>query len=109
MLLGVAATAFALPMRLITQKAWGWMLGGGIGLFVLGIVILVHPGFGVVAMSWLLALGVLLYGLANLAIAVGVRKITNSISSAVRNNSRNTVIEGDVVDSPEASPHRELK
>ena len=101
-LLGVAATAFALPMRLITQKAWGWMLGGGIGLFVLGIVILVHPGFGVVAMSWLLALGVLLYGLANLAIAVGVRKITNSISSAVRNNSRNTVIEGDVVDSPEA-------
>ena len=108
-LLGVAATAFALPMRLITQKAWGWMLGGGIGLFVLGIVILVHPGFGVVAMSWLLALGVLLYGLANLAIAVGVRKITNSISSAVRNNSRNTVIEGDVVDSPEASTHRELK
>ena len=108
-LLGVAATAFALPMRLMTQKAWGWMLGGGIGLFVLGIVILVHPGFGVVAMSWLLALGVLLYGLANLAIAVGVRKITNSISSAVRNNSRNTVIEGDVVDSPEASTHRELK
>ena len=108
-LLGVAATAFALPMRLITQKPWGWMLGGGIGLFVLGIVILVHPGFGVVAMSWLLALGVLLYGLANLAIAVGVRKITNSISSAVRNNSRNTVIEGDVVDSPEASTHRELK
>ncbi|EGR97777.1 HdeD family acid-resistance protein [Cutibacterium namnetense] len=108
-LLGVAATAFALPMRLITQKAWGWILGGGIGLFVLGIVILVHPGFGVVAMSWLLALGVLLYGLANLAIAVGVRKITNSISSAVRNNSRNTVIEGDVVDSPEASTHRELK
>ncbi|WP_284964097.1 HdeD family acid-resistance protein [Cutibacterium namnetense] len=108
-LLGVAATAFALPLRLITQKAWGWMLGGGIGLFVLGIVILVHPGFGVVAMSWLLALGVLLYGLANLAIAVGVRKITNSISSAVRNNSRNTVIEGDVVDSPEASTHRELK
>ncbi|TKW73247.1 MAG: hypothetical protein DI580_00150 [Cutibacterium acnes] len=108
-LLSVAATAFALPMRLITQKAWGWMLGGGIGLFVLGIVILVHPGFGVVAMSWLLALGVLLYGLANLAIAVGVRKITNSISSAVRNNSRNTVIEGDVVDSPEASTHRELK
>ena len=108
-LLGVAATAFALPMRLITQKAWGWMLGGGIGLFVLGIVILVHPGFGVVAISWLLALGVLLYGLANLAIAVGVRKITNSISSAVRNNSRNTVIEGDVVDSPEASTHRELK
>ena len=75
-LLGVAATAFALPMRLITQKAWGWMLGGGIGLFVLGIVILVHPGFGVVAMSWLLALGVLLYGLAHLAIAVGVRMIT---------------------------------
>ena len=90
-LLGVAATGFALPMRFVTEKAWAWMLGGGIGLFALGIVILVHPGFGVVAMSWLLAIGVLLYGVANIAIAVSVHKITNSISSQ------------------ETSPHRELK
>ena len=59
-------------------------------------------------MSWLLALGVFLYGVAHLAIAVGVRKITSSISSAVRRNPRNTVIEGDIVDSPETSTHREL-
>ncbi|MDU7815329.1 MAG: DUF308 domain-containing protein [Bacillota bacterium] len=112
-LLGVAATGFALPMRFVTEKAWAWMLGGGIGLFALGIVILVYPGFGVVAMSWLLAIGVLLYGVANIAIAVSVHKITNSISSAVRRDPRNTLIEGEVVDSPatsqETSPHRELK
>ena len=107
-LLGVAATGFALPMKLVIKKAWAWMLSGGIGLFLLGIVVLVHPGFGVVAMSWLLALGVFLYGVAHLAIAVGVRKITSSISSAVRRNPRNTVIEGDIVDSPETSTHREL-
>ncbi|MSS45516.1 hypothetical protein FYJ43_05560 [Cutibacterium sp. WCA-380-WT-3A] len=107
-LLGVAATGFALPMRLVTAKAWGWMLGGGVGLFILGIVVLVHPGFGVVAMSWLLALAVFLYGVANLAIAVGAHKITSSISSAVHRDPRNTIIEGDVVDSPEAPPHREL-
>ncbi|WCC80840.1 DUF308 domain-containing protein [Cutibacterium equinum] len=111
--LGVAAVTFALPMRFVTQKAWSWMLVGGIALFVLGIVVLVHPGFGVVAMSWLLAIGVLVYGLANIAIAVGVHKITNTISSAVRRDPRNTVIEGQVVDSPEGSqetsPHRELK
>ena len=108
-LLGVFATSFALPLRLVTQKAWGWMFGGGISLFVLGIVILVHPGFGVVAMSWLLALGVLLYGVANLAIAVGIRKITSSISLAMRRNPHNTIIEGDVVDSPDTSAHPELK
>ncbi|MGK2308580.1 HdeD family acid-resistance protein [Cutibacterium sp. V947] len=111
-LLGVAATGFALPMRFIAEKAWGWMLGGGVGLFVLGIIIVVHPGFGVVAMSWLLAIGVLLYGVANIAIAVGLRKVTSSIVSAVRRNPRNTVIEGEVVDSPntsqEPSNHREL-
>ena len=64
-------------------------------------------------MSWLLAIGVLLYGIANIAIAVGVHKIANSISSAVRRDPRNTLIEGEVVDSPatsqETSPHRELK
>lgn len=108
-LLGVFATSFALPLRLVTQKAWGWMFGGGISLFVLGIVILVHPGFGVVAMSWLLALGVLLYGVANLAIAVGIRKITSSISLAMRRNPHNTIIEGDVVDSPDTSTRPELK
>lgn len=108
-LLGIAATGFALPMRFVTERAWAWMLGGGIALFVLGIVILVHPGFGVVAMSWLLAIGVLLYGGANIAIALGVRAITNSISSTVRRNPRNTVIEGEVVDTPETSDHRELK
>ncbi|MDO4411947.1 HdeD family acid-resistance protein [Cutibacterium sp.] len=112
-LLGVTATGFALPLRFVTKRVWGWMLGGGIGLFVLGIVILVHPGFGVVAMSWLLAIGVLLYGAANIAIAVGVRKITASISSTVRRDPRNTVIEGEVVDSSETSQatsaHRELK
>ena len=61
------------------------------------------------AISWLLALGVLLYGVANLAIAIGIRKITSSISLAMRRNPRNTIIEGDVVDSPDTSTRPELK
>ena len=52
---------------------------------------------------------VLLYGVANLAIAVGIRKITSSISLAMRRNPHNTIIEGDVVDSPDTSAHLELK
>ncbi|NCU15999.1 hypothetical protein GWR18_15265, partial [Lactobacillus paracasei] len=31
-LLGVFATSVALPLRLVTQKAWGWMFGGSISL-----------------------------------------------------------------------------
>ena len=99
-------------MNLIVVLVGAWALVSGI--FIIAIAVLLIPitertwiwGLvsGAVAMSWILGLAVLAYGVSHIGLGVGIRKVSSQVSSSL-NAARagrpdHTVVEGEVVNEP---------
>ena len=101
---GIFIIAIAVLLIPITERAWIWGLVSGAVAFIAGIAVLVHPGFGAVAMSWILGLAVLAYGVSHIGLGVGIRKVSSQVSSSLNaaraDRPDHTIVEGEVVNEP---------
>lgn len=111
-LTGFALIAAAVPAFAFSRKAGLWLVVAGLPCVILGIAALVHPSFGVVALSLVIGLGALVYGGVHIGLAVVLRRLTHAVSRTVGSR-RATVVEGEVVpeegDDQDASGRRELE
>ncbi|MDN6021475.1 Uncharacterized conserved protein [Acidipropionibacterium jensenii] len=105
-LVGLGLALVAVPLMPLTRRAWLWPLAAGVVCLVLGVIGLVHPGFGVAALGWLIGLGVMVYGAAHIGLAVGMRHLTGVIGRAGA-SATPTVIEGEVVPEDSTGSHHD--
>lgn len=92
---GLLLGAVAVPLVPLTRRAWIGPVIGGVVSLGLGLACLLHPSFGVSAMSWLIGLGMLVYGLVHVGLSVGLRRLSTRPVAA---EDSPTTIEGEVVE-----------
>lgn len=96
---GLLLGAVAVPLVPLTRRAWIGPVVGGVVSLALGLACLIHPSFGVAAMSWLIGLGMLVYGLVHIGLWVGLRRLSAHPGAAGEDSP--TTIEGEVVEDQE--------
>lgn len=94
-LTGLLLGAVAVPLIPLTRRAWIWPVAGGAVSLGLGLAGLIHPSFGVTALSWLVGAGVLVYGLVHIGLAIGMRRISAHLEPP---DDSPTTIEGEIVE-----------
>lgn len=62
-------------------EGWGWLLAGGIASLVIGGVALVWPDVTVLALALLLGIRMIIFGAAEIASALQLRSLGNSLAS----------------------------
>lgn len=96
---GLLLGAVAVPLVPLTRRAWIGPVVGGVVSLGLGLACLIHPSFGVTAMSWLIGLGMLVHGLVHIGLSVGLRRLSARPGAA--EDGSPTTIEGEVVEDQE--------
>ena len=66
----------------IRANAWGWTLGAGVLNVVFGIVLLIWPASGILALVWLVGIFTLAGGIALILLAFRVRSLAKSVDDA---------------------------
>ena len=60
-----------------TNDKWGWMLIEGIVGVAIGVYVLINPGIGALALTWLVAAWALITGLLEIFAGAGIRRIVS--------------------------------
>lgn len=95
-LTGLLLSGTSIIIMPISRRGWIWPMAGGLVCLGLGLTALVHRSFGVTALSWLIGLGLIAYGLVHIGLSVVLRKVTSRLSHQVSEHVP-TTIEGEVV------------
>lgn len=102
-LTGLLLIGVSITIMPIARRAWIWPMVGGVVCLGLGLAALVHRSFGMTALSWLIGLGLIAYGLVHVGLSVVLRKVTSKVSREVSEHLP-TTIEGEVVDDGPGRP-----
>ncbi len=95
-LTGLLLVGTSITIIPIARRGWIWPMAGGVVSLGLGLAALIHRSFGVTALSWLIGLGLIAYGLVHIGLAAVLRKVTSRVSREVSEHVP-TTIEGEVV------------
>jgi len=76
--LGIAEIGGAFASRRSGSTAWGWTLAAGILNVVFGVVLLIWPASGILALVWLVGIFTLVGGVALIVLAFKVRSVAKS-------------------------------
>ena len=80
--LGIAEIGGAFASRRSGSTAWGWTLAAGILNVVFGVVLLIWPASGILALVWLVGIFTLVGGVALIVLAFKVRSVAKSTADA---------------------------
>jgi uncharacterized membrane protein HdeD (DUF308 family) len=72
--LGVTEIAEAFSARRSGSSSWGWLLAGGIVAILFGIVLIVSPGAGALALLWIIGWFSLVFGVVFIVWAFRLRR-----------------------------------
>jgi uncharacterized membrane protein HdeD (DUF308 family) len=81
-LLGIGEIAGAFASRKSGAKDWGWTLAAGILNVIFGIVLLIWPAGGILALIWLVGIFALAGGIALIVLAFRVRSVAKSAATS---------------------------
>lgn len=115
LIFGLFIVAVSLAIQRVTQN-WARLLPAGAISSVLGLMFLVHPESGPVAIGIMLSLGIFVLGLSLIAAGIQLRRFGAKLGAAAGEGmyEDTTVIEGDLAAEdtdeprPESDPKREL-
>jgi uncharacterized membrane protein HdeD (DUF308 family) len=82
-LLGIGEIAGAFTSRRSGSSAWGWTLAAGVLNVVFGVVLLLWPASGILALVWLVGIFALIGGVTLVALSFKVRSVAGSMRSEV--------------------------
>jgi uncharacterized membrane protein HdeD (DUF308 family) len=80
-LLGIGEIAAAFASRKSGATDWGWTLAAGILNIIFGIVLLIWPAGGILALIWLVGIFALAGGIALIVLAFRVRSVAKSATA----------------------------
>jgi uncharacterized membrane protein HdeD (DUF308 family) len=82
--LGIGEIGGAFASRRSGSTAWGWTLAAGILNVVFGVVLLIWPAGGILALVWLVGIFTLAGGVALIVLAFKVRSVAKSAADSSR-------------------------
>ena len=82
--LGIGEIGGAFASRKRGSSAWGWTLAAGILNVVFGVLLLIWPASGILALVWLVGIFALAGGLALILLAFRVRSAATSTANSLR-------------------------
>ena len=82
--LGIGEIGGAFASRRSGSTAWGWTLAAGILNVIFGVVLLIWPAGGILALVWLVGIFTLAGGIALIVLAFKVRSVAKSAVDASR-------------------------
>lgn len=78
----------AFELRKLGAQGWIWALVAGIAAVLFGLALLISPGYGAVALIWLIGVTVAIFGIALVVNALLVRKVVQDFADdGIINNS----------------------
>jgi uncharacterized membrane protein HdeD (DUF308 family) len=81
--LGIGEIGAAMASRRRGSSAWGWTLAAGILNVVFGVVLLIWPATGILALIWLVGIFMVAGGIALITLAFRVRSAARSSDSGL--------------------------
>lgn len=82
---GILQVVFAIRLRKEIQNE-GWLILGGFISIVFGLLLLVRPGEGAIALLWILALYAIVFGIILIALALKARKWIQRTEARIANS-----------------------
>jgi uncharacterized membrane protein HdeD (DUF308 family) len=71
-------------LKNLAVAGWGWLLAGGILLLLLSFAIIYYPGTGVIGIITCSGTAFILGGILNIALAIRLRSIKNSVQKIIQ-------------------------
>jgi uncharacterized membrane protein HdeD (DUF308 family) len=72
---GVLEILAAIRLRRVVENEW-WMALGGLASLIFGVILLIAPGAGALALIWLIAAYAIIFGVLLLALAIRLRGLS---------------------------------
>ena len=74
----------SIDLKNLAVAGWGWLLAGGILLLLLSFTIIYYPGTGVIGIITCSGMAFLLGGILNIALAMRLRSIKNTVQKIIQ-------------------------
>ena len=80
---GISTISIAVELKRDEQKNWGWVLFSGILTSILAFMVLVNPLYAVSTLSIFVGLSMIMAGVAQIMIGMGMRKVSKKVSEVI--------------------------
>jgi uncharacterized membrane protein HdeD (DUF308 family) len=80
-LVGASEVVEAVTARRAGSSSWGWLLAGGAVAVLFGVVLVVSPGAGALALLWIIGWFALVFGVVHVIWAFRLRRATRAVDA----------------------------